>query len=77
MGFVSKPNPARNPPGAEGLAHHRAIQMPNGRDDLPLNRAMGESRSNGAPRSPGPLGGGSPPRWRIFGPPLINQRIRP
>ena len=45
MGFFSKPNPARNPPGAEGLAHHRAIQMPNGRDDLPLKRAMGPSRS--------------------------------
>ena len=60
MGFFSKPNPARNPPGAEGLAHHRTIQMPNGRDDLPLNRAMGESRSNGAPRIPGHLPGGVP-----------------
>ena len=41
--FFSKPNPARNPPGAEGLAHHRAIQTRNGSDDLPLKRTMGTS----------------------------------
>ena len=60
MGCFSKPNPARNPLGADGFAHHRGIQSQNGRDDRPLNRAMGASRSNRAPRIPGDLPGVPP-----------------